>query len=67
MRTYECNWCGMSFETDHKRKYCSDDCRLKANGKRYRKKKLAKELSSVENLAREAGMTYGQYVAKYGL
>ena len=67
MQTYECSWCGLSFETEHKRKYCCEDCRMRANYRKSRKKKNAVELAGIENLARKEGLTYGKYVAKYGL
>lgn len=68
MKTCTCNWCGIVFETEKKRKYCSEDCRMIAN--RRKKNKALKHNKSIEQiakLAREAGLSYGQYVQKMGL
>lgn len=68
---FVCSWCGTTFEAEQKRKYCTADCRLKANARKRRvpkkKPKPTYTLSKVALLAREAGMTYGEYVAKMGL
>lgn len=67
-KTYACNWCGKVFDSEKKKKYCSDDCRLIAN--RMKKNKALKHNNSIEEIARlatEAGLSYGQYVHKYNL
>ena len=67
-KMYECAWCGKHFDTDRKRKYCCDECRVKANrNKPTRRKKPKLTLAEVNALARKEGLNYGQYVAKYGL
>ena len=71
-RAYElkdctCRWCGKDFKAPKRRKYCSDECRLYANGRGKRKSKTNKTLIEVAQLAHKEGLTYGQYVAKYGL
>lgn len=68
---YECKWCGVEFKSLRKRKYCCDRCRLKANGRLLSvPKKKAKNFMSIEEVARasrEAGLSYGLYVAQMGL
>jgi len=76
----QCTICGASFETTNiHAKYCSDPCRKKASRKSYRqakakekeelerKKNMQQSIIDIAVLARQAGMTYGQYVAKMGL
>lgn len=66
-KMYECAWCGKFFDSDRKKKYCCDECRIKAYQKRpTRRKKPKLSLAEVNALAREEGLTYGQYFAKYG-
>ena len=69
---YKCEFCGEIFTSGRKRKYCNDNCRLKANGQRKElsivSQKIEKpkySLAEVSKMALEAGLTYGQYVAKY--
>lgn len=68
-KMFECAWCGIFFETDHKEDYCSEECRIKAGNRKNRRRKSQKtiKLEQVAKLAREAGLSYGQYVAKMGL
>ena len=67
-KTYTCGWCGIIFESEHKRKYCSDECRiLSLAGRRKSRKRPALSLEEVAVLSRKEGLSYGQYVAKYGL
>lgn len=55
-----------------KRKYCCNACRLEAEslktitGRRKRAKKKASALAEINAAARSEGLSYGQYVAKYG-
>ena len=55
-----------------KRKYCCNACRLEyeslktISGRSRRAKKRASALAEVNAAARSEGLTYGQYVAKYG-
>ena len=56
-----CKICGKFFQSDFKNvKYCSDECK-KATKKPDEKKLSAEELAVK---AKQAGMSYGQYVAK---
>ena len=66
-----CSWCGVSFEADRKRKYCSDKCRAIVNN-RTKPKIIPKttpklSLEQIAKASREAGLSYGQYVMKMGL
>lgn len=66
-----CGYCGKEFHNGRRRQYCSNECRLAANGrgdiKQYELKKIKPKLSICEviKLAREEGLTYGEYCAKY--
>ena len=75
-----CDRCGKEFEANESRiyqKYCSIECREKARIQKrretYERKKEEKKKKVVDKLqqdaagAREAGMTYGQYMAKKGM
>ncbi len=66
-KTYSCAWCGIVFDAEKKRKFCSDECRLQSYGRGKKKKKADNSLSKIALLARKEGLSYGQYVAKYGL
>lgn len=67
-KVYVCAWCGRAFESDRKKKYCCDDCRIRAYDQRPRKRKKPKlTLEQVALLSGEAGLSYGQYVEKMGL
>ena len=67
-----CHYCGEYFKAPRKKKYCSEKCRLAANG-RYSKtskstsktkpKKSEETLTEAIANARKLGLTYGQYVA----
>lgn len=70
LKTFQCEFCGEVFHSDRRRKYCGAICRDKANGKRSINTKKKKPIMSIEQvtlLSREAGLTYGVYVAKMGL
>lgn len=66
-----CAFCGKTFSHSKKKKYCSDLCRQKANGrglgKPRKKGKPSMTIEQVAVAARAEGLSYGQYVAKYGL
>ena len=66
MKIVSCKACGTKFERTHNaQKYC-DACKPKNYNKPKAPKriKLCKQgLSDINRLARESGMTYGQYVA----
>ncbi len=68
-KAFTCSWCGVLFDAERRRKYCSELCRLKANGRRQTVPKAPQKIvlsaAQINKLARECGLTYGQYVAKY--
>lgn len=66
---YTCSWCGCKFKAEKKRKYCTETCRALANGRgayisKY--KSNSKSIAQINEAARAKGLTYGQYVARYG-
>ena len=68
-----CAMCEKPFTNIRKRTYCSTECRLQANGRGGRLKPKDKKaekpnmtIAEVCVAARQQGMTYGQYVAKFG-
>lgn len=74
VREFTCEWCGLKFMSDRARKYCCDKCRDNAHNDRWHKKKTPKiknkpklSIEEVAALAKEEGLTYGQYCAKHGL
>lgn len=69
LKEYTCSFCGRTFKWDKKKKYCSLECRERANGRGIRKTRKPKGLSmtAIAKLAREEDLSYGKYVAKYGL
>lgn len=67
-RTFYCELCGKAFESDRRRRFCTDECRRKAErGKKKSRKKPKLSLEQVAKLSREEGLSYGRYVGKYGL
>lgn len=67
IRHLTCTYCGEKFDSPRRKQYCSDDCRLRANGRCSIKKakKHSKPKVSIEDVARLssiAGMSYGKYV-----
>lgn len=70
----KCKYCGKEFNsTKNDRRYCSDECRKKSQLEMSKKRRkgahIKKPNAAVVDIAvkaREAGMTYGQYVAKMG-
>ena len=71
LREFICGWCGDNFLSDRRKKYCSKECRLYANGRIGKRKSAPKKpmlsLEQVALLSREAGLSYGQYVHKFQL
>lgn len=74
----KCKICGKEFFNEHRRQiYCSPNCQKRAQSLRAIERKKAKanqvkkdnysEIVRVAKLAREAGLTYGQYVLREGL
>ena len=73
-----CVVCGMQFSAKTRANTCSKECREKRkdlkitewknNQKRVVKKEslARKSLSEINELARQEGLTYGEYVARYG-
>lgn len=67
-----CDFCGEIFSYPRKKKYCSDVCCSKANGRgtSYNPNTKGTPSMTIEQVARasrEEGLSYGQYVAKYRL
>lgn len=77
-----CLFCSKQFESEQPRAaYCSDDCRRfsneivckeskekrKINKELERHKKNVAAISKINAEAKQAGMSYGKYVAKMGL
>lgn len=68
---FKCAFCGKNFTSQKKKKYCSDQCRLKANGRLKNKKKAdskPKNFMSIEEVARESrklGISAGEYMQKF--
>jgi predicted nucleic acid-binding Zn ribbon protein len=70
----KCKYCGKEFDaTKSKRLYCSDKCKKSRWREKDKKRKYGVHMenpnAAVVDMAvkaREAGMTYGQYVAKMG-
>lgn len=66
-----CRNCGKQNPPD-KYIYCCTECRKEAalsrtiSGRKKRAKKRAAALAEINAAARSEGLTYGQYVAKYG-
>lgn len=73
LRKCICKGCGNTFQSVRVKRYCSEDCRMYANGRgrAERKPETAEKpkytLSQVAAMANNAGMTYGTYVQKYSL
>lgn len=69
-KTCRCSWCGEAFLSERRKKYCSNECLLYANGRLKKRKTKPKKVLSIEEVAklsREAGLSYGEYVRKYNL
>ncbi len=68
-----CGWCGITFQSQRRKIYCSNECRMFANGRYSLAKPKSvekKQYLSIEQtvaLARLAGMTYGEYVQKHNV
>lgn len=74
MRRCVCKGCGETFETKRVKTYCSERCRMYANGRgklkiegKEEKKKPLYTLSQVVALANAAGITYGKYVQMHNI
>lgn len=69
-----CLICGKSFIGLVQQKYCCKECAMMANKRcqqeskvRRQHKKTNASLIDIVRKSKEEGLTYGQYVAKYGL
>ena len=69
-----CLICGTSFIGLVQQKYCCKECAMMANKRsqqesqvRRRRKKANTSLNDIARKSKEEGLSYGQYVAKYGL
>ena len=68
VRTFVCTFCGTKFESPHRKKFCCEKCRTNhyRNGKGH-KTSLPKgtlSLDEVAKIAKEQGLTYGQYMQR---
>lgn len=75
----ECVVCGKYFARTHNaQKFCSDDCRVASTREREKRnrfnskirkrvKKQNRSIADITQAAIKEHLTYGQYVAKYGL
>lgn len=69
---FNCAWCGETFVSSRKRKYCCKECRLTANGRKLSKKSIKPNnitliegsLADVNQKARDAGLSYGHYTGR---
>lgn len=75
-REFTCEWCGAKFTSDSKKKYCCHKCAKAANNYRGKSKNKPKKterkkpmltIEQVALLSRQEGISYGEYVKKYGL
>lgn len=66
-KTCTCAWCGIVFEAEQKRSYCCYECRIASYRGKSLRKSNAEKIAKINQLARDEGLSYGQYVAKYGL
>lgn len=64
-----CAYCGNEFSAERIKKYCSDECRQRSNApkRKYGHGKVRMSLAEVAKRSRKENLTYGQFVAKYGL
>lgn len=67
---HSCEWCGVGLPKNSTDKYCSDECRRKAERnstqKKSGRKKKPLSIDDIVKLAKKEGLSYGQYVDKYG-
>ena len=74
---HKCQFCGLDFYSRNTGdKWCSDDCKKafkKSQTDEYAKRKWKaeveethKSLKDLANAATKAGMSYGEYIAKFG-
>ena len=64
---YTCKQCGKVFQAKVHRDFCCAGCEdAYAANRKERNRQNALEISRINELARKEGLTYGQYMAKYG-
>lgn len=64
---YTCKQCGKEFKSKVKKDFCCAGCEnIYAANRKERNRKNASEIVKLNDLARKEGLTYGQYMAKYG-
>ncbi len=67
-RTFVCQYCRKEFVSRYKKKYCCFEHCAKANTHTRTKTKITTanslSLAQINKLAREQGLTYGQYMQK---
>ena len=74
----KCRVCGKEFYSSAERqRYCSEECyrinlckrqkELRQESKRKRKRNNIQSIEEINRRALELGMTYGDYVSKFGL
>lgn len=70
LKEYVCAWCGVKFLSPRKKRYCSHDHQIRANGKLKTiprlTKKPSKTLAEANEEARALGLSYGQYYNQVG-
>lgn len=67
---FQCEYCGTPFKEGSTNPYCSDECQNMYSSGRVKntgRKKKALSIVDISKRAKAEGMTYGQYVVKYGL
>ena len=70
VKIFECGWCGLFFQSGKKAEYCCEECRQKGENRKRNRGRRSKNTLSIDAIAvaaRKEGLSYGQYVAKYGL
>ncbi len=75
MEMIKCIECGAEFSKKGKKIYCNIKCQQKAGKRRnknnkirtIKEKKFQNEISRINSLALKENLTYGKYVAKYGI
>ena len=73
-RTSVCRGCGKTFVSKRRKWYCTEECRMYANGRgkavcipKKKKTKPKYSLAQIAAMANAEGITYGKYVTKYNL
>lgn len=64
---YCCKECSKEMNRQNNQRYYAEIGKYKEKEKRHPKKKKSLSISEIEKMAREAGMSYGMYIAKMGV